>query len=268
MTRSMARRPTLAVLAIIATIIIFIITISTNPSPSSVTGNVAAAADKSNILHPKRPVILKSGSNAASNSKETTVSDIADASDYDPLQGPVPVSSQKLSQGGPIMPHLGNETIKAELGRASWKLLHTILARYPEKPTAEEREALSSYIYLFSRVYPCGECASHFQKLLKKFPPQTSSRVAASQWGCHIHNQVNARLGKKIFDCNTIAEKYQCGCEDDVGAAETRLNEGVQADIQSSGIDESKDNTEEFLEVEDHLRGIHIESSEGLTKGG
>ncbi|KAK9359474.1 ERV/ALR sulfhydryl oxidase domain-containing protein [Lipomyces starkeyi] len=268
MARIMTRKPTLALVSIIATVVIFIITISSNSSPSSATGTTLAA-ENNNVLHPNRPVILKPGSNTGK-SKETTVHDIADASDYDPLQGPVPVSSQKLSQGGPIMPHLGNETIKAELGRASWKLFHTILARYPEKPTAEEREALSSYIYLFSRVYPCGECASHFQKLLKKFPPQTSSRIAASQWGCHVHNQVNSRLGKKIFDCNTIAEKYQCGCADDGddGATEAETEEGMQAGSQSTGSKESKDHTEEFLKVEDRLRGIHIESKEGLTKGG
>ncbi|KAK9352619.1 ERV/ALR sulfhydryl oxidase domain-containing protein [Lipomyces doorenjongii] len=264
MARIMTRKPTLALVSIIATIVIFIITISSNSSPSSAS-DTSLAANNNNILHPNRPVILKPGSNT----KETTVHDIADANDYDPLQGPVPVSSQKLSQGGPIMPHLGNETIKAELGRASWKLFHTILARYPEKPTAEEREALSSYIYLFSRVYPCGECASHFQKLLKKFPPQTSSRIAASQWGCHVHNQVNSRLGKKIFDCGTIAEKYQCGCVDDgdVGATEAEPEEGVPGS-QSTGSKESKDHIEEFLKVEDRLRGIHIESKEGLTKGG
>ncbi|KAK9323559.1 ERV/ALR sulfhydryl oxidase domain-containing protein [Lipomyces orientalis] len=265
MARLMGRRPTLALISIIATIVIFIITVSSNSSPSSGAG-AAISADDSNIFHPRRPVILKPGSNAGK-SKQTSVDDIADASDYDPLQGPVPVSSQKLSQGGPIMPLLGNETIKAELGRASWKLFHTILARYPEKPTAEEKEALSSYIYLFSRVYPCGECASHFQKLLKKFPPQTSSRIAASQWGCHVHNQVNARLGKDIFDCNTIAEKYQCGCDEE-GATESGPDDGVQADSQPTGSKESKDNTEDFLNVEDHLRGIHIESMEGLTKGG
>jgi Erv1 / Alr family len=73
-----------------------------------------------------------------------------------------------LTQGHVIMPHLANETIKlnfeevvadcrAELGRASWKLFHTILGRYPEKPTLDEREALKSYIHLFARLYPCGE---------------------------------------------------------------------------------------------------------------
>lgn len=59
-----------------------------------------------------------------------------------------------------------------------------------------------------------GECAEHFQALLKQFPPQTSSRDVASQWGCFVHNQVNERLKKEIFDCAKVSEHYKCGCAD------------------------------------------------------
>ncbi|KAF7726510.1 hypothetical protein EC973_008641 [Apophysomyces ossiformis] len=112
------------------------------------------------------------------------------------------------------MGHLGNATVKAELGRSTWKLLHTMMARYPEEPNASEREALNQFILLLSRLYPCGECAEHFQRLLQDYPPQTSSRVAASQWACVVHNKVNERLGKDQFDCNEIADKYSCGCDE------------------------------------------------------
>jgi hypothetical protein len=44
--------------------------------------------------------------------------------------------------------------IRAELGRATWKYFHTMLARYPEDPTEEQQETLRSYIYLFARLYP------------------------------------------------------------------------------------------------------------------
>ncbi|CAG8762851.1 2492_t:CDS:1, partial [Acaulospora colombiana] len=37
---------------------------------------------------------------------------------------------------------------------------------------------------------------------------------AASQWACAVHNMVNKRLEKEIFDCGKIAEKYKCGCEE------------------------------------------------------
>lgn len=117
-------------------------------------------------------------------------------------------------RGDVIMTKLGNETARAELGRATWKLLHTITLRYPEKPTQDQRDALNSYLHLSSRLYPCGECAAEFQKLLKKYPPQTSSRRSAALWLCSIHNEVNLRLGKPEFDCAHLDSTYDCGCGD------------------------------------------------------
>lgn len=66
-----------------------------------------------------------------------------------------------------------------------------------------------------------GECASHFQQHLKKYPPQVSSRNAAAGWGCFVHNEINAMLEKPLFDCNNIGDFYDCGCaEDEEGGAE------------------------------------------------
>ncbi|EGO00671.1 hypothetical protein SERLA73DRAFT_133642 [Serpula lacrymans var. lacrymans S7.3] len=90
--------------------------------------------------------------------------------------------------------------------------------RYPEKPTQDEKEAFASYIYLTSRLYPCGDCATEFQALLQTFPPQTSGRRAASQWLCSVHNEVNIRLGKEVFDCAHLDENYDCGCGDEPGS--------------------------------------------------
>lgn len=117
--------------------------------------------------------------------------------------------------GRPIAPKLGNETAKAELGRAAWKLFHTTFARFPDSPTPDESVALQSYIHLFQRLYPCGECSEHFRTILDKFPPQVSSRSAAAAWGCHVHNQVNKSLNKEIFDCSNIGDFYDCGCAED-----------------------------------------------------
>ncbi|KAH7925270.1 hypothetical protein BV22DRAFT_1011485 [Leucogyrophana mollusca] len=137
------------------------------------------------------------------------------------------------SHGGVIMAKLGNETAKAELGRATWKLLHTMTLRFPEHPTQDERTALSSYFHLTSRLYPCGECAAEFQELLRRFPPQTSSRLAASLWLCTLHNEVNARLSKPAFDCAHLDATYDCGCgEGEAGSPNAglgSLNAGVDA---------------------------------------
>jgi hypothetical protein len=61
--------------------------------------------------------------------------------------------------------------------------------------------------------------ATHFNKLITTYPPQTSSRFAASQWLCTMHNKVNERLKKPIFDCSDIDSKYPCGCADEATEA-------------------------------------------------
>lgn len=122
---------------------------------------------------------------------------------------------QATLSGHAIAPKLGNETLKAELGRAAWKLLHTVMARFPDTPTADEKSALKSYVHLFQRLYPCGECAEHFGEILDRFPPQVSSRSAAAAWACHVHNEVNKSLDKELFNCANIGDFYDCGCADD-----------------------------------------------------
>lgn len=53
-------------------------------------------------------------------------------------------------------------------------LLSSNLRSLPDAqdPTPEDRQALKGFFHLFSRLYPCGECATEFQKLLKEYPPQ------------------------------------------------------------------------------------------------
>jgi FAD-linked sulfhydryl oxidase len=104
---------------------------------------------------------------------------------------------------------------RAELGNAAWKLLHTMMAKFPDEPTEEDSSSLKSFVYLFARLYPCGECARHFQKLLEKYPPQVRTRSSAAAWACHVHNEVNTRLKKEQFDCAKIGDFYDCGCGDD-----------------------------------------------------
>ncbi|KAL8957385.1 MAG: hypothetical protein Q9193_005328 [Seirophora villosa] len=118
-------------------------------------------------------------------------------------------------KGEAVAGKIANETIKAELGRSAWRLLHTTLSAYPLHPDASQKSALASYVHLFARLYPCGECASHFQQILKKYPPQVSGRKVAEMWGCTVHNEVNRSLGKERFDCNRVGEVYDCGCGDE-----------------------------------------------------
>lgn len=118
---------------------------------------------------------------------------------------------------GTIMPSMPEKEAKEKLGRASWTYFHTLLARFPDEPTAEQSEKLKQFIELYAELYPCGECSYHFVKTLKRYPPQVSSRTTAALWGCSIHNIVNEHLGKDKYDCSTILEDYDCGCGDGEG---------------------------------------------------
>jgi FAD-linked sulfhydryl oxidase len=161
----------------------------------------------------------------------------------------IPTVTPSTQVGDVVMGKLGNETLKAELGRAAWKLFHTTMARFPDEPTKDESDALKSYIHLFARLYPCGECAQHFQQILKKYPPQTGSRSSAAAWACFVHNQVNEAKGKPIFDCSNIGDWYDCGC------AEDEKDEMSKAGAKSTAIAEGK---HEKVEIE----------REGPTRGG
>jgi FAD-linked sulfhydryl oxidase len=117
---------------------------------------------------------------------------------------------------------LADVTRRAELGHAAWKVLHTMMAKFPDKPTTDDSEALKSYIHLFARLYPCGDCARHFQKILQKYPPQVATRSTAAAWACHVHNEVNKRLKKEIFDCSNIGDFYDCGCAEEGSPAKAK----------------------------------------------
>jgi hypothetical protein len=178
------------------------------------------------------------------------------------LHGPIlypdtPHLAPSTQHGDAIAPKLGNETLKAELGRAAWKLFHTTMARFPDKPSQDESDALKSYIYLFARLYPCGECAEHFQKIIIKFPPQTSSRSTAAAWACHVHNEVNKSKGKPLFDCGDIGDFYDCGCEDGeaAGNASGTLGEKEGKRVPKGSLTAHDKSDEVEISVEGPING-------------
>ncbi|KAJ3145827.1 hypothetical protein HDU89_006879 [Geranomyces variabilis] len=87
--------------------------------------------------------------------------------------------------------------------------------KFPTNPNTDEQQAMQDYIYLFARLYPCGDCARHFKLVLEAHPPRVSSREAVSQWACDVHNVVNARLGKPHYDCKEVLAAWGCGCAED-----------------------------------------------------
>lgn len=101
-----------------------------------------------------------------------------------------------------------------ELGRSTWTLLHSIAATYPDKPSAEQQNNLSTFIDSFAKLYPCWFCAEDFQKYISEKKPKVTNSDEFGKWLCDAHNAVNVKLGKKTFDCQLWKQRWKDGWKD------------------------------------------------------
>ncbi|KAL3284601.1 hypothetical protein HHI36_018756 [Cryptolaemus montrouzieri] len=112
---------------------------------------------------------------------------------------------------------------KEQLGHYSWSLLHTIAAKYPENPSSMVQKEIKDFFAIFSNIYPCELCAHDFREELRRYPIETESQEALSQWLCRIHNKVNAKLGKELFDCTKVNSRWRDGWPDGSCDYQTKL---------------------------------------------
>ena len=106
---------------------------------------------------------------------------------------------------------------KEELGRVTWLLLHSIASQYPDEPTEREKRDAKNLLNALATLYPCKECQTHFQTVIKRYPPEVGDSVSFQEWMCKVHNVVNEKLGKEIFDCAKVEERWggvECYGED------------------------------------------------------
>ena len=103
---------------------------------------------------------------------------------------------------------------KDELGSKTWAFLHTMAAYYPEKPTVVQKADMRTFFDVFSKFYPCNTCAEDLQEQLKLTPPRTESQHQLTQWLCSVHNEVNKKLGKPMFDCSLVDQRWRTGWAD------------------------------------------------------
>ena len=66
-----------------------------------------------------------------------------------------------------------------------------------------------NFVQEFAGVIPCPMCAGHFAELLKENPfPDSDDPLVLFRWSVHVHNLVNARLGKPIFSPEQAMERW------------------------------------------------------------
>ncbi|XP_017114976.1 FAD-linked sulfhydryl oxidase ALR [Drosophila elegans] len=100
---------------------------------------------------------------------------------------------------------------KARLGISTWGLLHTMAAFYSDNPTDTEKRDMKTFFEVLSRLYPCEFCAKDFRTDLNVNPINVNSQSELAMWLCKFHNRVNDKLGKPLFDCNKVNERWRDG---------------------------------------------------------
>ncbi|KAG2431215.1 hypothetical protein HXX76_009743 [Chlamydomonas incerta] len=101
-----------------------------------------------------------------------------------------------------------------ELGRATWTFLHAAAAAYPAAPSGRQQALMRGLVEGLAEFYPCELCREHLREQVAASPPRVESGPALNLWLCGLHNEVNEMLGKPLFDCSRIGERWREGPED------------------------------------------------------
>ena len=92
-----------------------------------------------------------------------------------------------------------------------WMTLHSISVCYPETPSNEDRQIISTFLDRFSECITCPSCKAHFISIYgtyrSMYPDWANSRFNLFVMICRLHNTVNKRLDKP--SPATVAESIQ-----------------------------------------------------------
>ena len=93
-------------------------------------------------------------------------------------------------------------------GPLGWMTLHSIATSYPEVPSPAERQLVSTWLDLFRDTITCPYCKDHFTDMLaayrRQYPNMLDSRQSFTVATFRMHNSVNRRLNKPIY--NSVEE--------------------------------------------------------------
>jgi FAD-linked sulfhydryl oxidase len=86
---------------------------------------------------------------------------------------------------------------RATLGRQTWFFLHTVAAKYPEKPSEVDKRMVRNLVASLGQLYPCKLCREHLKlKLMDPAlgPVRVENRQELATWFCELHNMVNVSI--------------------------------------------------------------------------
>jgi hypothetical protein len=94
-------------------------------------------------------------------------------------------------------------------GPPMWISLHTITLNYPDNPSQCQQKMIREFFWNLQYVLPCEMCRNHYAEMIRTHPPDTKNKKSLVYWLIDRHNQVNERLGKRIYTYEEVLKKYQ-----------------------------------------------------------
>jgi len=89
--------------------------------------------------------------------------------------------------------------------------LHSISTSYPESPTPAEKHLASAWLDMFRDTITCPYCREHFTEIYgnykRVYPNYLNSRQEFAVFAFRVHNTVNRRLRKPIYE--TVAASME-----------------------------------------------------------
>lgn len=73
-------------------------------------------------------------------------------------------------------------------------------------------------------MFSCHACGEKFGNLLKENPVKCSGRMELATYLCVLHNKVNAKLNKPVFDCDKVLEFWGGESKDKIAAGKLKNN--------------------------------------------
>ncbi|CAM9750901.1 unnamed protein product [Hapterophycus canaliculatus] len=126
-----------------------------------------ACTDMADLLRKGRALASKSKKEKGSSSTENPTSS-GDATAKTDESTAVAAAAANVSASG----NDGCPLDKGELGAATWGLIHTTAAHYPEKPSEETQSHARAFMSSLATLYPCSYCREDFSEEIRKQPPE------------------------------------------------------------------------------------------------
>jgi len=99
---------------------------------------------------------------------------------------------------------------KVQFNAVFWNVMH-MLPRFVRRWDKRTQRNLRGFYHDIALCHPCTKCRSHYTGWLQRYPVPAHSKKQLVKWMVDLHNEVNMRTGKPIFDVNLVDVRWGVG---------------------------------------------------------